>query len=318
LILPSTKAAMKGRILPYNKMRYYVGAFVIIFFATVTTFGYLLLEEKGVFEKRYKFNFHAKSAASMSVGMPIKFSGFAIGEIDSISLLDDGSVNVNFSVNAKNKKWISSGSSLTLTKPLIGAAYIKLRAHRGNKELPAGATLPLSVADDINDIITKLQPTIKQITRIIANIDILTAELTRPDSHFNNTIANFDILSTKLLKSDSLLTSVTGDKNATDAAINSIKTLDIILNDIAKTTADMNATLIAPTSKTIIELRDILKDLHQKLHKLDPLVTSIGESNDTIETIKEQLEVGIVKSNQLLDKVDALLLDKKSQKVKLP
>lgn len=299
-------------------MKYYVGTFVIIFFLAITIFGYLILEEKGVFEKRYSFNFHAKSATSMSVGMPIKFSGFAIGEIDAISLLDDGSVKVNFSVNAKNKKWISNDSTLTLTKPLIGSAYLKLHSHRGNAQLPAGSTLPFTITDDINDIITKLQPTIEQIIRIIANIDILTTELTRPDSHFKNTIANFDILSTKLLKSDSLLTSITGDKNATIATINSIKTLNIILNDIAKTTADMNATLIAPTSKTIIELHDILKDLHQKLYKLDPLITSIGESNNSIEIIKNQLEVGIAKSNQLLDKVDAVLLDKRSQKVKLP
>ena len=92
----------------YNKIKFAVGLFTIMFFVVTSAYVYLLLAEKGLFDKRYNYNFNTQSAKDFSVGMPLKFSGFNIGVIDNISLKDDGTVSIVFSVNEENKKWLNS------------------------------------------------------------------------------------------------------------------------------------------------------------------------------------------------------------------
>jgi phospholipid/cholesterol/gamma-HCH transport system substrate-binding protein len=92
----------------YGKMKFYVGVFVLTLFIVIATFAYLILEEKGTFDKRYTFHFNTSTAEAFNIGMPIKFSGFNIGTIDKIELRDDGSVDMTFSVNEKNIVGISS------------------------------------------------------------------------------------------------------------------------------------------------------------------------------------------------------------------
>jgi len=61
-----------------------------------------------------------------------------------------------------------------------------------------------------------------------------------------------------------------------------------------------------------------MKDVKRKLDMIDGTVESIGSSHQDIENMKETLRVAIEKSNQVLNKVDAILGDEKSAEVKLP
>jgi ABC-type transporter Mla subunit MlaD len=109
----------------YSKIKLAVGVFVITLFITIITFLYLVLEDKGTFNKRYNYHFTTDSASFFSVGMPLKFSGFDIGVIDDISLNNDGTVYMTFSVDENNRKWITEGTVLMIIKPLIGSAHMK-------------------------------------------------------------------------------------------------------------------------------------------------------------------------------------------------
>jgi ABC-type transporter Mla subunit MlaD len=105
-------------------MKIAVGAFVIVFFVSISIFSYLLLESKGVFEERYSYYFIVDSASAFTIGMPVKFSGFGIGSIVHITLKEDGKVKVTFSVTKKNLRWINQYTYLLLKKPLIGSPHI--------------------------------------------------------------------------------------------------------------------------------------------------------------------------------------------------
>ncbi len=111
-----------------NKMNLAVGLFMVSIFLLLSIFIYIVLKEKGTFDTRQTYRFTTQSADYFHVGMPLKFSGFKIGEIDAISLKEDGSVNMNFSVKRENTKWLNEGSMLMLMKPLIGSAHIELFA----------------------------------------------------------------------------------------------------------------------------------------------------------------------------------------------
>ena len=304
--------------MPYSKMKMAVGLFVLIFFASLAVFGYLLLDAKGVFEKHYRYYFITDSASSLTTGMPVKFSGFTIGSIEQMQLLDDGHVKTIFAINAKNRKWINRYTYLLLKKPLLGSPHIEVLSTSGIEPLKPNSKLPIIITDDIDDLVNKLEPVVDKLLHIITNVETITANIADANSSLNVTMKNLELFSAKLAKSDSLLTSVTGDANATRSIIDSIHTTNKILKDVKEVTHSLKGDIIAPTSASIKELHAILIDVNQKLKTLQPLVQTIGRSDQDVKALQESIQTTIEKTNQLMEKVDAALIDKESKEVQLP
>lgn len=309
----------------YNKMKLAVGLFVVTLFIVIVASLYLLLQEKGTFDKRYNYHFNTESASSFNVGMPLKYSGFNIGVIDKISLKDDGTVHMTFSVDENNKKWISRDSILMLKKPLIGSPHIELYSAVGNEQLEAGSTLVMLLSDDINDMISKLEPAVDRIISVINNIDTITSYLSNDDSDILLTLKNIQTFTATLLEDDSLLTTITGDKNSTDSLIDSLNETAKIMHEIhqiskdfSQITSSIDSDIVQPTSSTVKELEAIMKDVKQKLESLDSTVKAVGSYDKDLLELKEQVSVGLQKSNQIIDKVDSLLQDEEKSEITLP
>jgi len=309
----------------YDKMKFAVGVFVLTLIIAISTILYFLLEEKGTFDKRYSYHFDTDSASSFNIGMPLKFSGFNIGVIDDISLEDDGTVHMTFSVSQHNKKWISKGSVLMIKKPLIGSPHIEVYSALGNPILKEGSTLTMLMSDDINDMISKLEPAVERITSIINSIDKITTYIASPDSDLMQSLQNINQFSKKLASDNSLLTTITGDAKSTQSIIDTMnqttkimQDIKLITADISKITASLDTKIIDPTSLSIEEVKSIMEDVKQKLEYIDGTVKSIGSYDSELIELKEQLSVGLQKSNQIMDKVDAIMQDEKATEVVLP
>ncbi len=299
-------------------MKTAVGIFVIVFFVSLIGATYLLLDAKGFFQKRYSYYFITDTASSFTIGMPVKFSGFAIGSIDKIELLDDGHVKTIFSITEQNRKWINKYTYLLLKKPLLGSPHIEVLASSGNGFLKPGSKLPIIITDDINDLVTKFEPVVDKLLNIIKNIETITNNMASEDSPLNKTMRNIETFSDKLANDDSLLTTVTGDKKAAKNVLASLEKIDSILQDISKTTKTLQGDLVRPTSQTIKELHAILVDVHEKFKTLQPLVKSLGESDKSVKKLQQSVQATIEKTDKLMEKIDSILIDEKNKEVQLP
>ena len=309
----------------YNKVRLAVGLFVITLFIMVGFFLGFMLKEKGTFDKRYNFHFQSPTAEYLHIGMPLKLSGFYIGVIDDITLKDDGSVVSTFSVTQENRHWLSEGSVLMSIKPLIGHPYIVLYASLDSPLLEPDSSLMFIVSDDINDLVSRLEPAIKKAANILNNVDIITTYLASDDSELKQILRNLNTFSKKLADNDSLLTSMTGDEKSTQSVIESLhqttiimKDLKKITDDISKITSSLDTKIITPASSSMKEIEGIMKDIKSKLDSVDGTVKAVGAYDKDLLELKDQLSVGIQKSNQLLDKVDSIISKKADQEVHLP
>jgi len=309
----------------YNKMKVSVGLFVITLFILLFAVVFFILKEKGTFEDRYTYHFTAYSAEYLNIGMPLKFSGFNIGVIDDISLNDDGSVYISFSVNKSNQKWISEGSVLMSIIPIIGQAHIELYTSLGTPPLKNGSTLEILSSDSINDLIQSLTPVVKKALNILDSVNTITSYLAKEDSEFKQILENLNKFSAKLANDDSLLTSVTGDEESTKNIILSLnetvkimKDIKKITNDISKITSSLDKVILDPASSSLKELDLIMKDVKRKLDAIDGTVNSIGSYDKELIELKDQISVGIVKSNQIIDKVDKIMSDEINEDIVLP
>jgi len=296
-----------GFLMTYNRMRVTVGFFVIIITLLMGAFVYILLEEKGTFDTRYTYYFQTDSASAFKVGAPLKYSGFDIGTIDGMELNDDGTVRVRFSVKEKNRKWITKDSVLMITKPLLGSSHIVLYSAIDNELLAPESEMTLLLSDDIDDMITKLQPAVDKIISIINNIDKITLAIAKDDSDLAMMLKHANEFTKKLAKNDSLLTSLTGSSNANKDFIKSLNSLEKMMENIQNISENLDSDIVKPSSSAIKELEAILKDIKLKLEELDDL-----------KPIQDQISTGVEKSNQIMDKVDAMMQDNDEEEVPLP
>lgn len=324
----------------YNRMKFGVGVFILLFILNVTVVVYYILDEKGVFDKRYNYSFSTFSADPFTIGMPVKVSGFKIGYVDKIQLENDGSVKISFSVNKQNQKWVLKESIIMIRKPLLGSAQIVLYPAVDNPVLEDGSKIEVYESNDINEVIYKLQPIVEKIENIVSSVDKITSYLARDDSELVKIVKNLEEFTTTLAKNRSVLTTITGDQNATNSLIKTVNGLPVLIDnfskigsgvndevipnvnllikDLSKIGTGVNSEIIPNLNLFIKDLRGIVTDVNSKLKRLDGLVNSVGSYDSDIMILKDEIKTGIVKSNKILEKVDTLLPAKKQMEVELP
>jgi len=301
-----------------SRLRLKVGILVLLLLLNaVLIIGYTLVKD-GIFEKKYSYYFSSYSADALNVGMPVKVSGFTIGQVDTMKLLDDGTVKLSFTVNEENQKWVSQESLLMIRKPLIGSSYIILYSAIGNPILEEGSTIQTLISNDINDLVLKLEPIVLKMENIVNSVDKITTYLAKDDSELMKTVKNIEKFSETLAKNKSLLTTITGDKKATESFIKTINQLPLLVNRFNNISSDVHKDILPLFTQFVKQLGEIAKDIELKLKTLDGVVNSVGSYDKDLISIKDQIKVGISKSNELIQKVDSIFQDKKNQKVDLP
>ena len=308
----------------YNKMKISVGIFAILFLVIISAFLLFILNEKGLFERKYSFAFYADNASYFSLGTPIKYAGFKIGSIEKIELTYDGKVFAHFVVSKKYRKLVNIKSYLMLERPLIGSPVISLISDLHNSMLHPHAILQFTVQDDINDLVLKFEPIVKKLQTIITSINTITTGIADPNGSFFQSLANIEKITHTVAAHDSLINALTGDQESAKNIAAAIKTLKQSMEEIETITLDIekmlgvaNKNIIEPTKDITRNINEILIDVKRKLQSLDPLVNTLGSSDQDIELLKEQILLTVDKSNNLLAKVEAIL-QSNNKKVRLP
>lgn len=309
----------------YRHMKFAVGIFVIFFTLLFAGIVYIILDKKGAFEEKYAFHFYTESAGSFHIGMPVHYSGFEIGQISDIELTENGKVHAIFEIKKSNHKWICEDTMLMLDKPLIGSPTIDVMTSLGYPELAPESIVSIIVRDDINDMITNVEPIINELETIVTSINTITSKMADDKGDLALTVKNMRVFTERLATNEALLTTITGEEES--AAI-----LRLALNDAAEMskqmrmmTAELNAIMqelhndiITPSTASMKQVDLILQDIQNKLSALDGTVKAIGSYDTTILDLKDEIRLGISKTNQMVEKIDALLQEKQRDEVELP
>lgn len=309
----------------YQKIKIMVGLFVISVLIGLIALSFYVLKNKGVFEEKSIYHFYAQSAESFSTGMPILLSGFQVGEIETIELTQKGLVHITFSVNETNRRWIRKEAKLLLKKPLIGSPRVELITDLTQRLLSPGETLNVSVTDDINDTIAKLEPSVKELSIIIKNISAMTQQLAGSDSPFMQSIDNISQITHKLASEKALINTLTGNQDDAAQLSGVIKQTNQLLKKLNTTTQNLNTvvqgldqSIVQPSNLILLETQKIMQDINQKLQAIDKTVKVVGNADQDILILKDQLIKSIEKTNHMIDQVDYLLHDEDNLQVELP
>lgn len=309
----------------YRNIALSVGFFIIISAVMITVSLFYIIEKKGVFEAQTQYKLLAKDAEDIAEGMPILFSGFEIGQVERLSLYDNGEVLVIISIPEHNTKWVRSDSLFTLDKPLIGKPKITLNSSMQNPPLNTKTISRMQIKDGINEVISNIQPVVAELQNIVRNANILTSSLSDQNASFQTSLTHFEKFSNKLADSPDLLYTMTGNGQSAEKFHDAIATLDLALKDIRALVqnthggiSEIRSDIIKPANASMQELQLIFKDINSKLKAIDQTVTVIGQSDKDIAFLKDEMRVWLEEVTELSTRINTMIGKDPEENIELP
>jgi len=281
-----------------RNIQFKVGLFIIITSVMILSFIGYVAYKKGFFAKQQTYTLSSKSGENLTEGMPVVFSGFKIGQIDSLELNSDGLVMIKIKVPDQHIKWIRADSIFILEKPLIGSARIYIAtANLNSPPLPETVIPQIVEVNDINNAIKNIKPILEKIGSIADNIETLIANLADPDGDLTKILSN--------------------TRNVTVQADGILKKVDAM--------AEKTDEQLYGSQGVLAHVQTILKDLIVKLKKIDPVLDNVHKiSADTADTtrdlkiLRQDIDSMVADINNVVNDIDKLIPLKKETQLKLP
>jgi phospholipid/cholesterol/gamma-HCH transport system substrate-binding protein len=285
-----------GLLMP-KKTEFKVGLFVIITsILIIVAVGYLAYS-KGFFTREYIYTLSSKTGEDISEGMPVLFSGFKIGKVETVELNDQGLLLIKIRVPEQHTKWIRSISTFSLYKPLIGSSRLIVTTENLNSPELSTKTIPeITIINDINETIKKGQPTLVKLDKIVTNIEKITANLAKKETLIEMAVGTPE------------------SAKSVDASLKKIK--DILV----KTDEQLYG-----VDGTLPLIRKILKDIIVKLEKLNAALDNAvkisadaSDSTKDLKLLRAEIDSTVNSIGKLVNDLDKILPSKKEPEIKLP
>jgi phospholipid/cholesterol/gamma-HCH transport system substrate-binding protein len=259
------------------------------------------------------------------------FWGFNIGQVSSMELTAKG-VLIHIKIPERNNRVIRANSKFVLDKPLLGTSRIIVTTDNLNDPPLSPKVFPeITVSNDINELIKKVQPIAEKLDSIGASVATLTANLADPRGEVTRILKNVETVTAHFSKKESLLEMAVGTKE-------SVKSIQDILSNVQDMTVRMDGilkkvdTLAGKSDEEIYGrdgvfplVRNILRDLLAKLAKIDATLDNINkvsaeavDSTKDLKILRNNLDETVNAIGALVDQLDRIIPFQDKPGIKLP
>ncbi len=272
-----------------------VGAFAIV--ALLLLFGvFYIITDFGTRHTGYRIGVHFQSAAGVTSGALVYFSGVDVGSVDSIELLPDNTVDVILAINRNID--VPAASRFLIQAPLTGSPAVVILPPRAKPPVPLLPRQVLPIADQpqgsngisVSDLLEEGQGELKRFDTVMALIEQRTPKLLNTlQTTLNN--ANDLTLSTKASLqrlSDELLALGSNLQGSLGEASANVVELSATLNSAASTDSRKLGVLLDQFQSTAVALNrsmNALQDLATDPRLKANIMATTQNIADTTQTL---------------------------------
>jgi phospholipid/cholesterol/gamma-HCH transport system substrate-binding protein len=247
--------------------------------------------KKDVFTAKSPIYFVADSGQDLSEGMPVKFSGFKIGSLNSLTLDEQGRVQVEVRIDKKYLSLIRQDAVMSLKKEgVIGDGILEI--SRGTEDTPAlepGNKVRFERASGLEQAVVDVK------NRIIPILADLHHSLHDPDGDVRQTLKNLREFTAGLRDSQIRL----------GHALDKINTnLDREVEPMLQSMRKSAASAETMSGKLDSELPALLKNVESSVDSLRETSETI---NDAVKRAAPQLPAVMDETRETLDKTQKLI-----------
>ena len=249
--------------------------------------------KKGAFSAKLPIYFVADSGQGLSEGMPVKFSGFKIGKLNTLTLDEQGRVQVEVGIEAKHLKILREDAVISLIKEgVIGDGVLEIsRGTEAKAALTEGSVVRFERANGLEQAVIDVK------NRILPILDDLHQTLSDPQSDVRQTLKNMRELSAELRGTRERVDHVLG---SADASLNN--EVGPLLRSLRQSAA--NAETLS--AKLESDLPVLLKKADDSMENLRLTTATV---KDAVQKTAPQLSVMVIEARETLNKTHELVSD---------
>ncbi len=315
-----------------NKIEIRVGVFVILTSLLLIAAVGFLAYKKDFFTRVHTFTLSARVGDDITEGMPVVFSGFKIGRVQTMELNDAGAVIVKIRVPQRHVQWLRQNSSFTVDKPLLGPARLLVASPEPHGPPLTPKIVPeVMTVDNIAEIARKVQPIMERVSQMADHLENTMAQIASPQGDINKILKNTELLTAKLSQKNSLLEMAVNDQAAVQAIHESLrKTKDLVaqLDTILKRVDQMaqktdeglygREGLLPGATKLLAETQLKLDKLSVSLDNVNKITGDIADSTTNIKRLRKELDSTVGNVNELVTEINRKIPFRKQPEIKLP
>lgn len=282
------------------------------------------LYARGVFEGSQHLTLAAADAEGVRVGMLVIFSGFPIGQVDGMSLTEEGEVRIALRVRERDMRWLRTTSEFTLEKPIFGEAKIRVSsANLRDPPLRADFRPILKTRDATQDI----PQVIARASSLLDNID----RLTRPDSSLNQSIEHVKTVTARMTGEHGVLGGLAGGSDQAQRVIETIQGVGTLVASLNRVTEQAEMVIakadqrvfgqdgvMDEATRTIAQLSAMLGEARDSLRQADAILAgaqaatadvkamtgSLREATQDLGALRVEVDDSIRKVSGLIEEID--------------
>ena len=243
------------------------------------------------FDRRYTIYTVLDQSYGISSGIPVKLAGITIGSVRSVDFTKLNQVKVVLELLSKYETKIRKDSFVTVKKSGIISGDVTLRISLGSPWLPVilpnhriRSETPLT----FEQIMAKLNPTILDLQRIVANISDLTDSIDRGKGTVGSLLKKQEIYDDMRDAAGNIRSTTEKIRESTDHLPKIISDLQSSIHDIKNATPQLPPiskkalTLLEDTKNTVSNTDNIVEGLRQSwpirnLISVPPPLPSVGD-----------------------------------------
>ncbi|MBI5329269.1 MAG: MCE family protein [Betaproteobacteria bacterium] len=274
-----------------KNLEFKVGLLLTLTVILAAAFLAYALYARGVFEPTQKLILNATEAEGVTIGQPITFSGFPIGEVTRLDLAPDGKVKIEISILKKDAKWLRKSSVFTLEKSIVGGA--KIKAHSEDMSAPAlepGAVRDIYTGDAAQDIPVILA----RVKEILTNV----ADMTGKEAPINRTLGSVATVTGRMGGEYGVLEGVLGTPDKAKHVVDALQKANSLLANVngislkvdgmlGKTDAQVfgDGGVLPNARESVVKINGMLGEVRESLKKADSLLASANTATANVAVI---------------------------------
>lgn len=293
-----------------KNLEFKVGLLLLLTLLLAAGFGLYVLYARGAFENTQRLTLVADNAEGVSIGMPMTFSGFPVGQVERMTLASDGMVRITMAIPAKDARWLRDSSVFTLEKSLLGGA--KIRAFSANLKDPVladGSERPLYSGDTAEEI-PVLVAKAKSILENVAN-------MTRTESDLNRSLAHVNTVTERMTGEYGVLEGVLGTPEKAQKLVSALDRANTLLNTLNGVSLRVDGVLAKTDQRVfgqdgvldgaqnaIRQVNALLGDTRESLKKADAIIKEVQGAATNVNAITADARTATTDLGELRSQVD--------------
>ncbi len=279
--------------LSQKSIEYRVGLFLLIPLTVLALVGLTVGVKKNLFSSKVNLQIYATSGEGLTIGMPIKFSGFTIATVHSISLRGQNQIVLQAKIPKSYMQWVRIDSHMRQGISIFGSSFIELYGGSVSAVIPPKDTLYiLDQSSSLVDITKTIAPILRDAGGIISDVKNVTAKLSDENSDFNRFIAGLGVIGQDL-------TSETGSIGYFVRSNEFRVSVSNIVNNLTRITASLDSTIASLESiaaDTALSTPVILEQIENASIYLTPILSEVDvllfETTILIDSLQNSWLIG--------------------------